>query len=215
MPSLDEISIKPQLFSDGDLSSMLNISIKNGDILYDIFGITELNTDVENMDSSMAYWHTAGADSRKLFIYGDSYSVALSLNLNMQFENYMLVHGGNFEQQQLWDYDADIFILESVDRYVNKLGDFRVSCFSFSVENSEDSTKRVTITPAVSKANLQYVSIFVKNKENDNLEIIQTLKPLSDQIVLDFPVNETGEIYIRIFADELGKEIIEDAVVEY
>ncbi len=219
MPSLDEVDLEPVVSSSGDLANMLNIGVKDADIDYRISGISTLDTVNEKWDIPTEFiYHTAGADSRRLFVRRDSFSNALAPNLATQFENSMWVRYGNFDQQQIFDYGADIFVLEVVERYErskNGLENFRISLVSSAVENDENGTKRISMIPAVSKADLQYVSIFKKNDGREYTEAIQVLQPFGKQMVLNVPDYETGEIYIYIFEDGSGEKILEEITIVY
>lgn len=216
MPALNDISLEPVLSSGGDLTNMLNITIKNGNIDYKLSNISSLNTVNEKSDFSTEFiYHTAGADPRKLFVRRDSFSTALAPSLATQFENSLWVHQGNFKQQQIFDYDTDIFVLEIVERAIAGLGNFRISFVSSKVESGENKTKKITIIPAVNKADLKYTSIFKKAAGTENMETIQVLESFNESVVLNVADNETGEIYVYIFADESGDKILEEVTIKY
>lgn len=216
MPSLDKISLEPTLSSSGDLSNILNISIKNGNIDYNISGINTLNTTNEKWDYKTEFiYHTANADPRNLLVRRDSFSTSLAPNLATQFENSIWIHLSSFNPQQIFDYDSDIFVLEIVERYEDGLEDLRISLLSSSVESTENEKKKITITPISDKINLQNISIFKKNNETENAETVQVLEPLGAQMVLNVPEDETGKIYIYIFADESGDKMIEEVAFDY
>lgn len=139
MPSLKDVQLEP-IFSSGggDLTNMLNITIKNGWIDYNISGISVLNTIKEKWDVSTEFiYHTTGADPRRLFVRRDSFSTALAPILATQFENSMWVHASIFNQQQIFDYNADIFVLEVVERSEIELEKFRISFPDSFAENGE------------------------------------------------------------------------------
>ncbi len=216
MPMLNELSLEPVVSSTGDLSNMLNIEIKNGNIDYVVSGISTLNTVNEKWDISREFiYHTSGADSRRLFVRMDSFSIALAPYLATQFENCMWGHIGSFNQQQIFDYGADIFVVETAERYISKLDNFRISLISSSVENDDNGTKKISIMPAVAGVDLKFVSIYKKTDGTEELEPIQTLDFFNEPVVLNVPDSEMGEIYIYIFTDESGEEILEEARIEY
>lgn len=120
------------------MTNMLNITIKNGWIDYNISGISVLNTIKEKWDFSTEFiYHTTGADPRRLFVRRDSFSTALAPILATQFENSMWVHASIFNQQQIFDYNADIFVLEVVERSEIELEKFRISFPDSFAENGE------------------------------------------------------------------------------
>lgn len=127
MPSLREVTIEQQLASSGDLTNMLNISIENGDIDYNITNISSLNTESEKWDFLTEFiYHTPGADQRRLFVCRDSYATSLAPALATQFEESFWVHNNIFNQQQVLDYHANIFVYETVERYEEGLLNFRI-----------------------------------------------------------------------------------------
>ena len=124
MPDLGEVSMEQSLSSEGDLADMLNITILNGDIDYEISEINGLITEIEKWDlSTELICHTPGADPRKLFVRRDSFSTALAPIMATQFEDSIWVLEQVFDQQQVFEYDADIFVLEVVERHERDLLD--------------------------------------------------------------------------------------------
>lgn len=220
MPPLNEVNLESTVYSNGDLANMLNIVIENGDVDYDVSGINDLNTINEKWDFFGEFlYHTDGADPRKLFVRRDSFSSAMAPSLATQFEDSLWVHADSFDQQQIFDYGADIFIYETAERYATGLeiglDNFRVSFVSSSVEDADDKTKKITLKPAISKVDLQFVSIFKKADGAENLETIQEMKPFNEELCLNVPEDESGEIYTYIFTDESGEEILEEVTTGY
>lgn len=216
MPSLNEIFLEPKLSSSGDLTKMLNITIKDADMDYNLSGITSLNTSNEKWDLDTEFiYHTDGANSRKLFVRRDSFSIALAPSLATQFENSIWVHKKNFNQQQIFDYGANIFVFEVVERKIKELENFKISFLSYSIEHVENKTKRIVILPAITKSDLQYISVFKKNNEIKNSQTVQLLNPFNESIVLDIPDDEKGEINIYIFADKTGNKMLEEVTINY
>jgi hypothetical protein len=128
MPLLSEVTIEQQFASSGDLTNMLNISIENGDIDYNITNISALNTENEKWDFLTEFiYHTPGADQRKLFVCRDSFATSLAPALATQFEESLWVHGSIFEQQRVLDYNTNIFVYETVERYENSLLNFKIN----------------------------------------------------------------------------------------
>ncbi len=214
MPTLGEISLEEEISSSGDLAQMLNISIKDGNVDYRISGISDLTTEYEKWDFNTEYiGHTPGADERRLFVRRDSFSSALAPSLATQFEDCMFVHTNSFEQQQIFDYDADIFVYETAERYITSLLDFRVSYVSYAVEEAE-GTKNISIGTGMEGFCPQYVSILKKDSVSGSVESIQELKELVD-VTLSVPKEETGEISVCIYEDELGEKVIEEVNIKY
>ncbi len=216
MPELNEILLEPKVSSSGDLTDMLNITIKDGDIDYDVSGINDLDTVNKEWDFfGKLIYHTDGAVPSKLFVRRDSFASAMAPSLSTQFANSLWVHQDSFDQQQIFDYGADVFVLEIVERNERGLENFRVSFLSSSVEKTEEETKKISLKPAIDEADLQYVSIFKKISGTENVETIQVMEPIREIFVLNVPEDESGEICIYIFEDELGEQVLEKSIVKY
>lgn len=123
IPPLEEVLLEPYYSSKGDLMNMLNISVENGDVDYKLEKISELETITEKWDEKTEFiYRTPGADERKLFVVRDSFSKAMVPIIAAQFENCLFVLRDVFQQQQIINYDTDIFVLETVERYLPVLG---------------------------------------------------------------------------------------------
>lgn len=128
LPPLNELSVNQILTSRGDLTDMLNIEISDGDIDYKIDGISELSIETIKLDFATEFvYHTSEADPRTLVVCRDSFSTALAPSLAAQFEDSFWIHNQVFDQQQIFDYGADIFVLEVVERQVRSLEEFRIT----------------------------------------------------------------------------------------
>ncbi len=57
--------------------------------------------------------------------------------------------------------------------------------------------------------------LFRSRNGTEALEEIQTLKTFHEPVSLDIPNSETGEIYVNIFADELGEKVLEEGIIKY
>lgn len=128
MPELESVHLDKMITSRGDLTDALNISIPNGNVDYLISGISELVTENEKWDfATELIYHTPGADSRNLVVCRDSYSTALAPSLATQFENSYFIHKNSFDQQMIAQYNADIFVLQTVERYITMLETFQIT----------------------------------------------------------------------------------------
>lgn len=86
MALLYEVLLESKLPSEGDLTNMKNIKIKEGDIDYNISGIYPFDKKGWDYNPEFIY-HTVGADFRKSFVKRDTFSTALALALATYFEN--------------------------------------------------------------------------------------------------------------------------------
>lgn len=214
MPPLSAITLEKKLGSSGDLTNMLNISIENGDVDYDISGINGFVTECEKWDFNTEFlYHTAGADKRNLFVWRDSFSSAFAPTLATQFENSKFVHYGSFNQQQIFDFQSDIFVGEVVERKLKRLEDFRITYISYGITETED-TKDISVTTAINGEYPKYVSIMKKERDTNKTEQIQTLTELTDTLI-QVPKEETGVISICVYKDGLGKDVIEEVDIPY
>ena len=214
MPPFHAVNLEKKLSSGGDLANMLNISIKDGNVDYGISGINGLITECKTWDFNTEFlYYTAGADKRNLFVWRDSFSSALAPTLATQFENSKFVHYGSFQQQQLFDFQPDIFVGEVVERKLNRLEDFRVTYISSGVTETKH-TKDISVTTAINGKYPKYVSIEKKENASTATEQIQTITELADTLI-QVPKEETGVISIYIYKDGLGKEMIEEVNIPY
>lgn len=214
MPTLNEIDLKEKVSSSGDLAKMLNINIQNANTDYTLSGISNLKTEYETWDMSTEYiGHTAGADKRRLFVRRDSFSTAMAPSLATQFENSMFVHTNYFEQQQIFDFNADIFVYETAERYIASLSSFRISYVSYTVEELDD-TKNISIGPAINGLEPLYATITQKGNTSDIAENIQQLQPLTN-ITLSVPKEQTGEICVYVYDKDTSENIIEEILIKY
>ena len=194
---------------------MLNISIKNGNIDYDLSGYSALNTQNVKWDyGTEIIYHTAGADNRKLFVYRDSFSSALAPYIASQFENSYFVHYNSYNQEQIFNYDADIFVLEMAERYVNQLKSFGISYVAANIETM-DGKKNITISRAIPDVELSYVSISMTDALTGEKKTIQELENFSDDKNITVNEEDQGEIAIYVFSDEKGEDLVNQTIIPY
>lgn len=217
MPALDG-GIEQTYISEGDLTHMLNISIKNGDVDYSVGDLNSGATECEKWDFNTEFiYHTTGSDidTRKIFVRRDSFSSALAPFFASQFAESIFVHSSSFSQQQIFDYDADVFVLEVVARETPLLEEFRVSSIDYSVESKEDENKNIWISPALTDIDPRYVSIFKRIAGTDEITEYQVLETLNNRISIQVPKEENGEIYVYIFEDGDGERALEKRMISY
>ncbi len=128
MPDADSINLTKVQKTSGDLAVVMNAAVTDVDIDYELSGITELNTEkIKDDEQSETVYLTRGADKRNIFVARDSYSNALAPILASQFENSAFVHHTLFSQEQIFAADADIYVLEIVERNEYQLPMYSVS----------------------------------------------------------------------------------------
>lgn len=215
MPSLEQIALETVPLSTGDLAQMLNISVKDGNIDYNLSGFSNQPVQQEKWDFATEFiYHTSGMDSRNLFVKRDSFSTALAPYIASRFENSCFMHKDCYNQQQIFDYDADIFVLETAERYIDDLGDFRISYINSDIAVA-DGKKNIRIASAIQNAEPQYVSISKKDAATNNTIRIQSAEPLTEDVCVIVPENESGEITVCVFQDRGEKEVLDEIKIFY
>lgn len=221
MPLIEEVDAEPFYNSTGDLTNMLDISIKDGDSDYNISGTGSLKTENIKYDFNTEYiYHTSGADPRTLFVRRDSFSTALAPFIATQFEDSILIRSNSFVQQQIFDYKSDIFVYETVERFIGGLEQFRISFISSSIEDKDNGMKNIIINPAINNTVINnigniYISISKKCSTSGNYEQVNNLKLLEKNIKLQMPADETGEVCINVYRDKLKKDVLEQVIIKY
>lgn len=127
MPALTDVEVTSDGQHVGDLTDLLNVTPKRADIEYQIVGASEYPAQCDKYDVYSEFiYHTSGMDTRRVLIFSDSFCESMAPAVASQFNNCWFVRA-EYEQQKLYDYDTDIFILETVERHVNSLKDFSFS----------------------------------------------------------------------------------------
>lgn len=133
---LEKLSITANRISDGDLADLLHIEIKDGDTEYFLSG--EVKTENISWDFDTAFvYHTEEGIPEKLFVTRDSFGTALAPAIAKCYKDSMFVHQKSFEEQQILDYDADVYVFETVERKIDQLKEFKIT-FS-EKENGTDT----------------------------------------------------------------------------
>lgn len=217
LPDIEQIYFIQKSVSGGDLADMLNLSIKDGDLSYemDYSQINDRETECEKDDYYGEYiYHTKDAEGKNLVVRRDSFSDSMMPVIATQFQNSYFLHEATFENQKIFDYDADLFVLEMVERHIVTGSGFKVSFISSVIHEKKDGTKILSISPAIEGNNVPYVSVDVINSYDD-VTHIQSLSKFDHSIELDVPADEEGQVRVQIFSDETGKDLIEESMIEY
>lgn len=128
LPEDSELKVKVSSRDFGDLTDMLSIKIKNGDLEYKISGYAENKVEILEEDFATKYvLSTVNQDDRKLLVRRDSYADAIYPYLGSLFNESVFIHSGVFTNQDIIDEKPDIFIYETVERYIRTLLDFNCS----------------------------------------------------------------------------------------
>ena len=117
MPAPEELRLKEIRKTTGDLATVMNAAVTDVDTDYELSGISPLKTEkIKDDAESELVFSTPGADGRNIFTARDSYSIALAPILATQFENSTFVHHNLYSQDRIFAADADIYVLEIVER---------------------------------------------------------------------------------------------------
>lgn len=120
----DEISIVSGDRTTGDLAAMLNLMsfFKNTDCEYKVIGYNTHNMQTIEWDFYNAIiYHAENADPRKIYVYRDSFSTNMSDYIGSQFTDSYLRHRETYSYDDFVQQDPDIFVYETVERYVGDL----------------------------------------------------------------------------------------------
>ncbi|MFG6329591.1 MAG: hypothetical protein K1W06_09020, partial [Lachnospiraceae bacterium] len=216
MPLINDVVLEPFYNSTGDLTNMLNISIKDGCLDYNILNTGSLETENKKYDFNTEFiYHTPGADQRTLFVIRDSFSTALAPFLATQFEDSIFVHFDSFDKQQIFDYKADIFVYETVERNIQDLEQFRISFISYSVEDTDNGMKNIIINPGISNMGSIYISISKKCSKSKDYEQVQNIKHFEENVKLQVPADESGEVCVNVYRDKSKKDFLEQVTIKY
>lgn len=126
MPSLNEVSVTKEGHSVCDLADMINMrSMLNTEEDFRISGYKYSNVQPEKSEFlGEVIYHNPEADSRKLFVYRDSFATVMMQYIGVQFSESYLVHYQSFDQAQIDEREPDIFVYEVAERRLPSLIDF-------------------------------------------------------------------------------------------
>ncbi len=216
MPLFDNVDYEMETLSTGDLAKLLNVKIKDASKQYYIIQSSKkfLTEERDDVYDRLSYCMPEG-DERILFVKRDSFGAALADELAPYFRKSIWQHTNFFKQQQVFDANTDVFVLETAERYVSNLIYFKISFVSVEIkydnENMQEATSKcIIISP---QKNLECVTIQKKDSYGRE-EIIQTEEGLEEKIEINVPIEETGEVEILIYEND-GKTVLDTVVTEY
>ena len=128
IPPLQELSLEENNAGNYDLAGLLNMrDVYTKDINYTITGYNEGNLVNEKHDFNTEYiYHNTDRDSRRLLVIRDSYADAMDEFLASQFNETNMVYKAYFSQEMIKEWKPDIVVFESVERYIDRLLEFRM-----------------------------------------------------------------------------------------
>lgn len=200
MPVLTALSVEGVLVSSGDLARMLNLTVPNGDVEYNIEGYEVSDG---NEGASFMEFHNAEGDARTLVMRRDSFGARLSKVLQHEFQDMYVSQSKNDT-----DREADIFVYEIVERNIRDIF-VELDYAAFDVSMG-DGVKTITVK-APDGLEYPYVSIFKNLQDSEEWETVQVASPLSNTQI-EVPEDESGHLEIYFLGDEDGEIIVyEDA----
>ncbi len=129
LPAIDseKITIRDTGEMLGDLGDMLNLGdgFTYRDREYRVEGYDTHNMEEIEADFSTVYrYHANNADPRKIYMVRDSFAYHMGPYIGSQFRDSCLRHIYNYSYKEFKKEDPDIFVYETVERYVDNLKTF-------------------------------------------------------------------------------------------
>lgn len=131
MPKVTSESIRIQRGESkaGDLAGMLNLNsqLKSVDNEYILTGYEEHDREEIEWDiPEMIRYHATGADRRSIYVIRDSFSTNMAAYIGSQFTDSYLRHRDTYTYADYKQYDPDIVVYETVERYADRLASFSI-----------------------------------------------------------------------------------------
>lgn len=129
VPPIDsqDISISIEGNRFGDLAGMINLKnlLYKDDYEYNVSGYDLHNNHqsekMSDMDSGLSEY-----DDRKVLVIRDSFSTNMIPYLESEFENISFVHFNDYSYDDYIEFNPDIVVYETVERYIHQLSTFSV-----------------------------------------------------------------------------------------
>lgn len=119
-PTLDQMDTSVVYTGTGDLAQMMNLSNSFGkEYSGTIHGyhFNEASAIEDDFYGTIEY-HMNQAFEKRLFVRRDSFCTAMLPYLSSSFFESRFVHHNSFSSEQMLEYQPDIFVLETVERYL-------------------------------------------------------------------------------------------------
>ncbi len=131
MPDItsDELEIIAGDETSGDLARMLDMNdiLKSKEYEYSVVGYNNHNMEtIESDFSTVIRQHAEDADPRKVYVYRDSFASFMAIYIGSQFNDCYMRYHETYSYDDFVQEDPDIFIYETVERYVDRLGTFSI-----------------------------------------------------------------------------------------
>lgn len=131
MPEITEkqMKISGKKNRQGDLAKVLGLSkiLQSFDVEYQVEGYDthDVRTIQWDLKDKLCY-RTDGADPRKIYVFRDSFATAIADYVGSQFQESCLKYKLAYTYEDFKKEDPDIFVVETVERYVEELSRFSV-----------------------------------------------------------------------------------------
>lgn len=205
MSDVSELDMKSVPEAKGDLEKMTQINFEGTGKDYHIAGY---DNELKDEKYVMEY-HNEKGDTRNVVVKKDSFGVRLAQYFTPEYKNSYFV--SDDEEKYIKEFDADIFVYEVVERNATSIW---LDLDFIETEIKQVDGKKEIIFSSMTTNPLNYVSIFKANGVSGEIENVQVMTALS-QMKLEVSAEETGEIYIYIFEDAQGHDVLEEINVKY
>jgi len=223
MPGVDEVTINTKPYNQGDLSRILNVYVEGGETLYGVENYSSNEVEeIEADDQGLSKYACPEGIDERIFVRHDSFGAIMREYVASQFNKTCFEHQNVFSSQDLVDFDADIFVLESVERYLQKLKDFRISYVDLQTFE-EGGVKNIQMTPGIEpdledkdieRGYKPLVDVVIRHGDGSEEELYHQSEVPTD-IIAKVPLDETGEILVTVYCYGWGDEPVETITYNY
>ena len=215
IPEIDTLDISENNRDTGDVANILNVTIKSGNSDFLVDGYTDRKPKLKFSQNNYICESTnSKADKRKLFVCRDSYFEYMYDYIGSQFNDAYYVHRDLFNEQQIFSYDADVFVYETVERSVKQLMNFEINSVTYDAEDLGDGTTKLVFKPTIEGTKLDYVSIYTADSLTQKSRIVQELKSIDGAYII-VPNDKPTETYVYVYGDENGEQQLDSISIRW
>ena len=123
IPALEQMETTREETGVGDLAVMLNIAggIKRAEESK-VHGYASADVvELENEFYGRIAYAVPELPERKLFVKRDSFCTMMIPYLKAFFSDSLFVHNQSYDAEQVWEYQPDVYVYETVERYIGNL----------------------------------------------------------------------------------------------
>lgn len=125
----DDITIATENETSGDLAGMINLNkmLESTDHEYAVTGYNTHNVQMLEGDiNNTIVYQAENADARKIYVYRDSFALHMSAYIGSQFDDSYFRYKKTYSYDDFMQQNPDIFVYETVERYVGELEKFSI-----------------------------------------------------------------------------------------